>query len=65
MGTFDSPFSLIPIISLTQMKMFCDKCDRLISKASYNNSRFLQLFYTYEEIKDRTYEDLGFWRDYI
>ena len=65
MGTFESPAALIPIISLTQMKMFCDDCDRLISKASYNNSRFLQLFYTYDEIKDRTYEDLGFWRDYI
>ena len=65
LGRFDSPAALIPIISLTQMKMFCDKCDRLISRASYNNSRFLQLFYTYDEIKDRTYEDIGFWRDYI
>lgn len=45
MGTFKSPAALIPIISLTQMKIFCDNCDRLISKASYNNSRFLERLY--------------------
>lgn len=65
MGTFDSPAALIPIITLTQMKTFCNKCERLISKAAYNKSRFLQLFYAYDDIKDKTYKDLGFWRDYI
>lgn len=64
-GTFESPAALIPVISLSQMKIFCDDCDRLISKAVYNNSRFFQLFYTYEEIEGRTYRDMGFWRDYI
>lgn len=64
-GTFESLAALTPIISLTQMKIFCDDCDRLISKASYNHSRFFQLFYTYEEIEGRTYRDMGFWRDYI
>ena len=64
-GTFESPAALTPIISLSQMKIFCNDCDRLISKASYNNSRFFQLFYTYEEIEGRTYRDMGFWRDYI
>jgi len=65
MGTFDSPAALIPIITLTQMKIYCNDCETIITHAAYNKSRFLQLFYEYEEIKDRTYKDLGFWRDYI
>ena len=65
MGTFDSPAALIPIITLTQMKIYCNDCSTIITPKAYNKSRFLQLFYAYDDIKDKTYEDLGFWRDYI
>lgn len=34
LGTFDSPAALIPIISLSQMKNFCNNNDRLISKSN-------------------------------
>ena len=65
MGTFDSPAALEPIISLSQMKNFCNDCSTIITPKAYNKSRFLQLFYAYDDIKDKTYKDLGFWRDYI
>lgn len=65
MGTFDSPAALIPIITLTQMKIYCNDCSTIITPKAYNKSRFLQLFYAYDDIKDKTYKDLGFWRDYI
>ena len=63
LGKFDSPAALIGTITLSQMKNYCNNSHKIISKQSYSNSDYFKSLYTYEEIKDRTYGDLGFFRE--
>ena len=63
LGRFDSPAALIGTISLSQMKNYCNNSNKIIPKKSYLCSDYFKSLYTYDEIKDRTYGDLGFSRD--
>lgn len=63
LGRFDSPAALIGTISLSQMKNYCNNSNKIIPKKSYDKSVYFKSLYTYDEIKDRTYGDLGFSRD--
>lgn len=65
LGKFDSPAALIPTISLTQMKIYCNDNERNINKKMYNNSLYLKQIYKFDEIKDKTFKDLGFSRELI
>lgn len=60
-GTFDSPAAIEDKLSLTKMKSFCIKCDRLVTPVVFKNSSLLQeLFSEYENIKGKTYREIGF-----
>lgn len=63
LGKFDSPAALIGTITLSQMKNYCNNSHKIIPKKSYLCSDYFKSLYTYEEIKDRTYGDLGFFRE--
>ena len=65
LGRFDSPAALIDNISLSQMKNYCNECDRIITKTAYSKPKYLKSHFKYEEIEGKTYRDMGFWRDYI
>lgn len=64
-GEFDSPAALEEkgILSLTKMKSFCIRCDRIISYKVYKNCKLLQeLYKDYErDLKRKTYRDIGFY----
>lgn len=65
LGKFDSPAALIPLITLTQMKIYCNDNEKVISKIAYNKSKYFKENFKYEEIEGKTYKDLGFSRELI
>jgi len=64
-GEFDSPAALIPLLSLTQMKYCCNEPNRKITERSFKASNFLNEYFKYEDIKDKTYKEIGFGRKLI
>lgn len=59
-GTFYSPYALSPIITSSQLKRMCLQCHLIITERSFIKNKYLVNKYTFNEVKNKTYRDLGF-----
>jgi hypothetical protein len=60
-GITDTTDNFEPGKIIQQLRYWCVKCDRKICKITYNRSEYLLSNYTFEELKDKTYRDIGFY----